>query len=126
VCPHKQGQDLIVVGSATVTRTQTEARAALACFTRLGAGPSADAARALLRELGVRAPADSASAQGDLSSREREIAELVALGLSNGEIAARVFVSTRTVEHHVSRILAKLGLKRRAEVASALLRSTSP
>jgi DNA-binding NarL/FixJ family response regulator len=53
----------------------------------------------------------------------REIAELVALGLSNGEIAARFFVSVRTVEHHVSRVLSKLGLKRRAEVASALLRS---
>jgi DNA-binding NarL/FixJ family response regulator len=48
------------------------------------------------------------------------------LGLSNGEIAARLYVSTRTVEHHVSRVLAKLGLKRRAEVATALLRPTSP
>jgi DNA-binding CsgD family transcriptional regulator len=107
-------------------RAETEARAALACFTRLGASPGADAARALLRELGVRAPADGANASGDLSSRERKIAELVALGLSNGEIAARLYVSTRTVEHHVSRVLAKLGLKRRAEVAAALLRPTSP
>jgi DNA-binding NarL/FixJ family response regulator len=95
-------------------------------LARLGANPGGDAARAVLRELGVRTPADAGSAIGELSGRELEIAELVALGLSNADIAARPYVSVRTVEHHVSRVLGKLGLKRGAEVAGALLRSAPP
>jgi DNA-binding CsgD family transcriptional regulator len=50
--------------------------------------------------------------------REREVADLVALGATNPEIASRLFLSRKTVEHHVSNALAKLGLRSRAELAA--------
>ena len=55
-----------------------------------------------------------------LSDREREVAELVADGATNVDIAARLFLSRKTVEHHVSNALAKLGLRSRAELAAAV------
>ncbi|MFN8078455.1 MAG: AAA family ATPase [Kineosporiaceae bacterium] len=53
-----------------------------------------------------------------LTPREHEVLELVALGRSNGEIAARLFISTKTVSVHVSNILAKLGASGRTEAAA--------
>ena len=58
------------------------------------------------------------SAAGGLTRREREIAELLAQGLSNKEIAAGLVISQRTVETHVDHVLGKLGLTSRAQVAS--------
>ena len=55
-----------------------------------------------------------------LTRREREVAELIADGLTNRQIAARLFVSERTVDTHVSRILAKLGCATRAQVAAII------
>jgi DNA-binding CsgD family transcriptional regulator/TPR repeat protein len=76
-----------------------------------------------LRALGERPwrrGATSAARGGTsaLSDREREVAELVALGATNVEIASRLFLSRKTVEHHVSNALAKLGLHSRAELAA--------
>ena len=62
--------------------------------------------------------APGASAPGGLTRREREIAGLLAEGLSNKEIAARLVISQRTVETHVDHILGKLGMTSRAQVAS--------
>ena len=108
----------------------TEARAALAIFDRLGARRPADRAAALLRDLGVsaRAQPDGAGALDTLSRREREVVPLLAQGLSNPEIAGRLFITPKTVEHHVTSILGKLGLRTRAEVAawSAARRTRSP
>lgn len=77
-----------------------------------------------LRQLGApvpRGPRQSTSANAaGLTEREAEIAELLAAGLSNQEIAERLVVSGKTVGHHVSAILAKLGVRRRAEVAARL------
>jgi DNA-binding CsgD family transcriptional regulator len=53
-----------------------------------------------------------------LSAREREIADHVAQGLTNREIAQRLFISTRTVESHVDHIKAKLGFRRRARIVA--------
>ena len=61
-----------------------------------------------------------------LTEREWEIARLVALGLSNAEIADRLVVSPKTVGHHVSAVLAKLAVRRRAEVAAALREVGAP
>jgi DNA-binding CsgD family transcriptional regulator len=55
---------------------------------------------------------------GGLSAREREVADLVAEGATNAEIATRLFLSRKTVEHHVSNALAKLRLHSRAELAA--------
>jgi DNA-binding CsgD family transcriptional regulator len=94
-----------------------EARAALSVFEDLGAGRDADAAAALLRELGVRAARRGPKNIGRLTKREQEVLGLVGEGLSNPEIAERLFVSRKTAEHHVARILAKLGVRSRAEAA---------
>ena len=59
----------------------------------------------------------------ELSKREREVAQLVAKGLSNREIAKRLYVSERTVDNHVHHILDKLGVDSRVQVATWLVRN---
>ena len=103
-----------------------EARAALDAFDALHAARHADAAAAMLRVLGVTAPSPRRSGGGVLSRREAEVLELVGLGLSNPEIAERLFISRKTVEHHVGNVLAKLGLRSRAEAAAYAVRSPPP
>ena len=61
-------------------------------------------------------------ADGELTSREREVAALVADGLTNGQLAERLFISPKTAAVHVSNILAKLGLATRAEIAAWAVR----
>jgi DNA-binding NarL/FixJ family response regulator len=104
---------------------QAEARAALAAFERLQAAHHADAAAALLRSLGVRVRAPArGSHDGPLTRREAEVLELLGHGLSNPEISDRLYISRKTTEHHVGHILAKLGLRSRAEAAAYAVRST--
>jgi DNA-binding CsgD family transcriptional regulator len=70
----------------------------------------------------MEAPAEVASpgreARSRLTAREREVAALVASGLSNKEIAAKLVISERTAEGHVERILGKLGFRSRSQIAS--------
>jgi len=100
-----------------------EARTALSVFEDLGAGRDADAAAALLRDLGVKAARTGPRNLGRLTKREHEVLVLLGEGLSNPEIAERLFLSRKTVEHHVARILAKLGVRGRAEAAVLASRS---
>lgn len=100
----------------------TEARRALEAFEGLGAGTDADRTAALLRELGVPAARIGPKGVGKLTKREREVLGLLGEGLSNPEIADRLYVSRRTVEHHVARVLAKLGVRNRAEAAAFVVR----
>ncbi len=99
----------------------TWARAALAGFERIGAAHDADETTQLLREMGASVRATPRSQDELLTAREAEVLELLARGLSNREVAARLVVSAKTVEHHVSQILGKLGLRNRAEAAAYYL-----
>lgn len=106
-----------------------EARAALATCRQLGAVADADAASGVLRDLGVASGtaarrAGPPGADG-LTRRESDVLRLLGEGLSNQRIADRLFLSKRTVEHHVGSILAKLGLASRAEVLAYAIRHGS-
>ena len=82
----------------------------------------ADEAAALLRSLGVKGRAGPKD-YGKLSRRELEVLRLLGEGLSNAEIAKRLFISAKTAEHHTGRIYAKLGLAGRAEAAAYAARN---
>lgn len=110
------------VAAAAPAGAIAEARSALAAFERLGAANDADTAAALLRSLGVKAARSGPKGIGLLTKREREVLELIALGLSNPEIAARLYLSRKTVQHHVAHILAKLDVRTRAEAAAYAVR----
>ena len=102
-----------------------EARAALAGFESLGAGPGADASAALLRSLGAKAARSGPKGIGLLTNRELQILMLLGEGLSNPAIAERLFISRKTVEHHVGSVLMKLGLGGRGEAAAYAVRQIS-
>jgi DNA-binding CsgD family transcriptional regulator len=99
---------------------EAEARAALAVFENLGASGNAGAATILLREIETkpRKQTGRPSNLAGLSRREAEVLRLVAKGLSDKEIAARLVLSRHTVHRHVSSILAKLGLPSRTAAAA--------
>jgi len=98
-----------------------EARTALAEFERLGAPRDADAAAAFLRQRGV-AGRTGPKGLGLLTRRELEILALLGEGLTNSEIAARLYISTKTAGNHVSSVLAKLNLRSRTEAAAYSVR----
>ena len=107
-----------------------EAETALAAFHKLGMAPEIAACQSLIGLLTVDATVEATRRDADLvsrsespggleslSKREREIAALVAEGLTNREIAHRVFLSVRTVECHVDRVLGKLDFHTRTQLA---------
>jgi DNA-binding NarL/FixJ family response regulator len=99
---------------------------ALREFDRLGAIRAARRLRAELRERGLRVPRgprpSTAADPSGLTARQLEVLGLLADGLSNAEIAARLTVSPKTVDHHVSAVLGKLGVPRRGLAAAAARR----
>jgi ATP/maltotriose-dependent transcriptional regulator MalT len=95
----------VAVDTARHARTELEA---------LGALRDADAAAALMRALGAKGRAGP-RAVGLLSRRETEVLRLLGEGLSNKQLAERLFISPKTAEHHVSRIYVKLDVSTRAE-----------
>jgi DNA-binding CsgD family transcriptional regulator len=113
-CPYEHASMLAWYGS------DGEQREALAIFEQLGAAPAALALRKQMRARGVRSVPRGARMstqrhpQG-LTRREAEILTLLSDGLRNSVIARRLFVSTKTIDHHVSSILTKLGVQSRAE-----------
>ena len=113
-CPYEHACMLAWYGA------ESEQRQALTIFEQLGANPAAFALRNQMRARGVRGVPRGARASTrchphGLTRREAEILTLLCGGLRNSVIARRLFVSTKTVDHHVSAILAKLGVQTRAE-----------
>jgi DNA-binding CsgD family transcriptional regulator len=115
--PFDLGRSLLAAG-AIRRRTKKRGAArknlerALAIFDELGATLWAEKARLELSRIGGRAAAGD-----ELTPTERSVAELVAIGKSNKEVAAQLFITPRTVEGHLTRIYAKLGVRSRAELA---------
>ncbi|MEV0795965.1 LuxR C-terminal-related transcriptional regulator [Kribbella sp. NPDC050459] len=101
-----------------------EARMALAVFEDLGAAVDADEAAAWLRSAGAGAARRGPRGVALLTKREYDVLAVLAEGLPNPEIAARLYISRRTVEHHVASILSKLGVQDRTEAAACLTRAT--
>jgi DNA-binding NarL/FixJ family response regulator len=91
---------------------------AIDSLDRLGGRSSILRLRQKLRRIGLRGPRPSTRANpSGLTAREVEIVELIDQGLRNADIAERLFVSSKTVDHHVSSILGKLGARSRGEAA---------
>ena len=107
---------------------EKEQREALEILERLGAAPAAQVLRRRMRAEGVRAVprglrTSTRSNRLGLTRREAEILSLVSQGMRNSVIAKRLFVSTRTVDRHVSAILSKLGVQSRGEAAALASRA---
>ena len=101
---------------------ETGLREALATLEDLGARAAAAAARRRMREVGVRAiprgPRQATrTAPAGLTAREQEVLALLADGLADREISQRLFISERTVHHHVSAVLSKIGVTSRTAAA---------
>jgi DNA-binding CsgD family transcriptional regulator len=108
-----------VLQAGSPAQAAVEAQSALSIYERVGA-PEATVAAGVLAAMGIAvtlAPRQPGPLE-QLSKREREVLVLVAQGLSNPEIAQRLFITAKTAEHHVSSILGKLGLRSRAEAAA--------
>lgn len=118
-CPYEEAMALSEGDTAAKFR-------ALEIFDSLGARPAGQWLRSTLRSEGVesipRGPrrATRENPEG-LTSRQAEVLELIATGLSNGDIAERLFISQKTVEHHVSAVFAKLGVTSRGEAIARAL-----
>ncbi|HZN77559.1 MAG TPA: AAA family ATPase [Micromonosporaceae bacterium] len=98
---------------------------ALHILDELGAGPAAAVVRLRLRRLGVRriprgVVTTTRANPAGLTARQVDVLDLLAGGLTNAEIARRLVVSVRTVDHHVSAILGKLGVATRREAAATV------
>jgi DNA-binding CsgD family transcriptional regulator len=108
-----------------ITESRPLLKAARDAFDALGLARWADRARLELRASGERSPEPVGAPRQPLSPQELQIAQMAASGLSNREIADRLFLSHRTVGAHLYRVFPKLGIVSRSELAQALS-STEP
>jgi DNA-binding NarL/FixJ family response regulator len=122
--PLELGRTMLVLGQ--LQRRRGERRAARetlsraeSTFDQLGASIWSEKARAESRRIGVR------RAPAELTANEQLVAELAGGGLTNREIAARMFMSRRTVEANLSRAYAKLGVRSRTELARRMTKRES-
>jgi DNA-binding CsgD family transcriptional regulator len=124
--PFERGRTLLVKGQ--IHRRRNERRLAreallesIAVFEELGAPLWAEKARAELRRTGLRR-----GARGELTPTEETVASLAASGLTNRQIAERVFVSPKTVEANLARVYRKLGIRSRAELGARMTERKRP
>jgi DNA-binding CsgD family transcriptional regulator len=89
-------------------------------FDSMGAGAFADRARRELQATGEIVRARSPDARAQLTAQEGQIAQLARDGLSNPEIAARLFISPRTVQYHLRKVFAKLDISSRNQLETTL------
>lgn len=89
-------------------------------FTARGWEAFADRARSELQATGEKVRKRTVETRDDLTAQERQIADLARGGLSNPEIGARLFLSSRTVEWHLRKVFSKLGISSRRELTGAL------
>ena len=99
---------------------RTQLRAAHDLFLTIGMEAFAERARRELLATGEKVRKRTIETRDDLTAQERQIAQLARDGLSNPEIGARLFLSPRTVEWHLRKVFAKLGIHSRRELANAL------
>ena len=114
--PLEYGRSLLALGQVLRLRKETPAarralQAALECFTELGAVPFVRLAQVELDR------AQRTRVRGALTASERQVADLVASGLTNREVATQLFTSVRTVEGHLAAVYRKLGVRSRTELA---------
>jgi len=115
-CPYEQADALADGDDAAM-------RQALEIFSGLGAVPAADRVRERMRRAGIadvppRPRASTRAAPAHLTRRQLDVLALIEAGLSNADIARRLYISESTAGHHVSAILRKLGTKSRGEAAA--------
>jgi DNA-binding NarL/FixJ family response regulator len=117
------GQALGVLAAAISIRDRAAATQtldeALATFKACGANWHLERAREILPALPGQGSSAIRAVESQLTARELQVARLAAKGLSNRDIAARLFVSTRTVENHLHRVYSKLGISTRKELVSS-------
>ncbi|MFJ8113791.1 ATP-binding protein [Streptomyces sp. NPDC096132] len=89
---------------------------ALEIFRRLGATPWTSRTATELRAAGVTRDTSAVHALGDLSAQQQQIVHLAAQGMTNREIGERLFLSPRTVSHHLYRVFPKLGIASRHQL----------
>jgi DNA-binding CsgD family transcriptional regulator len=123
--PFGRARALLALGvTSRRTRRKRAAREAIedaaAAFAEIGADGWAERARRELGRIGGR------TREEGLTAAERRVAELVALGRTNIEVASALFLSERTVASHLTRIYAKLGVRSRTELAHRLVEDASP
>jgi DNA-binding CsgD family transcriptional regulator/tetratricopeptide (TPR) repeat protein len=118
-CPYEAARALEECGR------EAPLRSALETLERLGATPLAQAVRRRLRGLGVAVPRgrrpSTRANPAELTARELDVLRLVVAGRRNSEIAEALVLSVRTVDHHVSAILRKLGVRTRGDAAIAAI-----
>lgn len=99
---------------------RSELHQALEMFEGMGFAGFAERARMELRATGETARKRSVDTRGELTAQEAQVAQLAREGLSNPEIAARLFISARTVQYHLSKVFSKLGINSRSQLEGVL------
>ena len=105
---------------------RTQLRSAHAAFISMGANGFAERARRELQATGEKLRGRTDAASSELTPQEEQIAQLARDRLTNSEIGARLFLSSRTVEWHLRKIFPKLEIKSRRELDAALARRVTP
>ena len=124
--PFERSRMQLMLGSRLRRRKQIQEarellRAAREGFDSLGAGPWAERAREELRAAGVPSRAPTPAVWSSLSAQELQVARMAAEGLSNRQIAERLYLSHHTVASHLYRIFPKLGITSRAQLTAMSL-----